>query len=404
MEKGRAIIVGGSHAGAQLCVSLRQEGWEGEILVVGDEPTLPYHRPPLSKSYLSGKSSIVDLLIRPPRFYEQQNIDIRHARVEVIHRRARTITLDDGEEIGYDKLALCVGARPRRLAVEGAELTGVHYLRTVADVEAIRYRLSKTRRVVIIGAGYVGLETAASLRALGIEVTILESAERVLQRATAPEVSRFYARVHNEQGVEVLTGVSVVAIEGHDRVRGVRLAEGRFIDADLVIVGIGVIPNTELAEAAGISVDNGIVIDNAGLTNDPDIVAAGDCANYLAPRYRRRLRLESVPNAGEHAKVAAATLCGKAKTISALPWFWSDQYELKLQIAGLNDGYDELVLRGDPDAGRSFACFYLKQGEMIAADCINRPKEFMYSRRLIAERLSIDRELLADPERPWPAP
>lgn len=399
MESGRAIVIGASHAGAQLSASLRQEGWAGEILVIGDEGALPYHRPPLSKTYLSGKSSLDDLLIRPPGFYEKQNITFRHARVAAIDRQARTVTLSDGDEIGYEKLALCVGARPRLLAIGGIELAGVHYLRDAADIERIRSGLSDANRVVIIGAGYIGLETAASLRTLGgVEVTVLETAERVLQRVTAPEVSTFYARVHREEGVELRTGVTVEAIEGDERVRGVRLADGELIEADLVIVGVGVVPNTELAEAAGLSVDNGIVIDGASLTSDPDIVAAGDCASYFIPRYDRHLRLESVPNAGEHAKVAAASMCGKPKTISALPWFWSDQYELKLQIAGLNDGYDNVVLRGDPDSGRSFACFYFKQGEMIAADCVNRPKEFMFSRRVINERLPIDRNQLADPE------
>ncbi|MFH5207180.1 NAD(P)/FAD-dependent oxidoreductase [Antrihabitans spumae] len=399
MESGRAIVIGASHAGAQISASLRQEGWVGEILVIGDEGALPYHRPPLSKTYLSGKSSLDDLLIRPAGFYEKQNITFRHARVARIDRQARTVTLSDGDEIGYEKLALCVGARPRLLAIEGVELAGVHYLRDAADIERIRGGLTDATRVVIIGAGYIGLETAASLRTLGgVEVTVLETAERVLQRVTAPEVSSFYARVHREEGVELRTGVTVEAIEGDERVRGVRLADGELIEADLVIIGVGVVPNTEIAEAAGLSVDNGIVIDGCSLTSDPDIVAAGDCASYFIPRYDRHLRLESVPNAGEHAKVAAATMCGKPKTISALPWFWSDQYELKLQIAGLNDGYDSVVLRGDPDSGRSFACFYFKQGEMIAADCVNRPKEFMFSRRVINERLPIDRNQLADPE------
>lgn len=397
MENKRAIILGTGHAGAQLCASLRQEGWTGEILMIGDEPALPYHRPPLSKTYLSGKASLADLLIRPPEFYEKQDITTRHARVTAIDRQAQSVTLSDGEKIGYDKLALCMGARPRRLAIAGAELAGVHYLRDASDIEAIRGRLAGTRRVVIIGAGYIGLEAAASLRTLGgTSVTVLESAERVLQRVTAPEVSAFYARVHGEEGVELRTGVTVSAIEGDTSVRGVRLADGELLEADLVIVGIGVQPNTELAEVARLSVDNGIVIDGSGLTSDPNIVAAGDCASYLVPRYDRHLRLESVPNAVEHAKVAAATMCGKPKTISALPWFWSDQYELKLQIAGLNDGYDDVVLRGDPNSGRSFACFYFRQGEMIAADCVNRPKEFMFSRRVVNERLPIDQSRLAD--------
>ena len=394
----RAIIVGASHAGAQLCASLRQEGWDGEILVIGDEPALPYHRPPLSKTYLAGKTTLEELLIRPSAFYAKNDITFRQATVVSIDRQAHSITLSDGEEIRYDKLALCLGARPRRLQLAGSELPGVHYLRDAADIEAIRRGITPAGRVVIIGAGYIGLETAASLRKLGAEVTVLESAERVLQRVTAPEVSAFYARVHREEGVELRTGVSISAIEGDDHVRGVRLADGELIDADLVIIGIGVVPNTELAEAAGLSADNGIIIDDKATTSDPDIVAAGDCTNNFMPRYGRRLRLESVPSAGEQAKVAAATMCGKDKNIKALPWFWSDQYELKLQIAGLNEGYDSVVLRGEPENGRSFACFYFKESELIAADCVNRPQEFMFSRRVIGERIPVDPTQLADPE------
>lgn len=393
----RAVIVGGGHAGAQLCASLRQEGWDGEILVIGDEPALPYHRPPLSKTYLAGKTTLDDLLIRPAEFYAKHDITIRRATVASIDRQGRSVTLGDGEVVGYDKLALCLGARPRLLPLPGADLAGVHYLRDAADIEAIRSGMDGAGRVAIIGAGYIGLETAASLRKLGAEVTVLESAERVLQRVTAPEVSTFYARVHREEGVELRTGVTISAIEGDDHVRGVRLADGEFVDADLVIIGIGVVPNTDLAMAAGLAVDNGITIDDHAVTSDPDIVAAGDCSNHFMPRYDRRLRLESVPSAGEQAKVAAATICGKAKTITALPWFWSDQYELKLQIAGLNEGYDSVVLRGEPSTGRSFACFYFKDGELIAADCVNRPQEFMFSRRVIGDRIPVDPSQLADP-------
>ncbi|MBB3038014.1 NAD(P)/FAD-dependent oxidoreductase [Hoyosella altamirensis] len=394
----RAIIVGGSHAGAQLCASLRQEGWDGELLVIGDEPILPYHRPPLSKAYLAGKSTLDELLIRPADFYAKNDIAFRHAGVVSIDRDAHSLTLSDGEKVGYDKLALCLGARPRRLPLAGTELAGVHYLRYAADIEAIRSGVAGAGRVVIIGAGYIGLETAASLRKRGVEVTVLEHADRVMQRVTAPEVSAFYARVHREEGVDIRTGVAISAIEGDDSVRGVRLADGELIEADLVIIGVGVVPNTELAEAAGLAVDNGIIIDDHALTNDPDIVAAGDCVSHFMHRYGRRLRLESVPSAGEQAKVAAATICGKVKTVTALPWFWSDQYELKLQIAGLNEGYDSVVLRGDPDAGRSFACFYFTKGEMIAADCVNRPQEFMFSRRVLGDRIPVAPSQLADPE------
>jgi 3-phenylpropionate/trans-cinnamate dioxygenase ferredoxin reductase subunit len=397
MDNSRVIIVGASHASAQLCASLRQEGWSGEVLLIGDEPSLPYHRPPLSKTYLAGKSSLEELLIRKPDFYEKQQIAFRQARVASIDRRARTVTLADGETLGYDKLALCLGARPRRLSLPGANLAGVHYLRDAADIEAIRDGLTTTGHAVIIGAGYIGLETAASLRNLGVTVSVLENADRVLQRVTAPDVSAFYDRVHREEGVDLRVGVGVTALEGEDHVRGVRLADGDYIAADLVIIGIGVVPNVELAQTAGLNTDNGILVDPHGRTSDPNIFAAGDCANFFDPRYGCRLRLESVPNAGEQAKVVAAAICGKVKEISALPWFWSDQYDLKLQIVGLNTGYDEIVLRGDPETGRDFACFYFDDGRLIAADCVNRAPEFVFSKRAIAQGLAPNRGLLADP-------
>lgn len=390
MSNGRVIVVGASHAGAQLCASLRQEGWGGEIVLIGDEPELPYHRPPLSKTFLMGSASLDDLLIRTPEFYAKQGITLQTGRVTAINRDAHTVTMADDSTLAYEKLALCLGARPRRLTLPGIHLPGVHLLRTMADINAIRAELSVTRHVVIIGAGYIGLETAASLRKLGIAVTVLESAERILERVTAPVVSEFYARVHREEGVDLRTQCSVSAIIGDQRVEGVALVTGEVIAADLVIVGIGVIPNIELAAEAGLTVNNGIVIDAHAVSSDPDIVAAGDCASFTCPRYGRQLRLESVPNAAEQAKVAAATLCGKTKRISALPWFWSDQYDLKLQIAGLNTGYDHFEIVGDPKMGRSFACLYFREDRLIAADCINSSQEFMRSKQAISESLSAD--------------
>jgi 3-phenylpropionate/trans-cinnamate dioxygenase ferredoxin reductase subunit len=387
MSEGRVIVVGASHAGAQLCASLRQEGWTGEIVLIGDEPEPPYHRPPLSKTFLAGSATLDDLLIRAPEFYAKQRITLKTGRVIAINRDAHNVTLADGSTLAYDKLALCLGARPRRLTLPGTDLPGVHLLRTMADINAIRADLSSTRHVVIIGAGYIGLETAASLRKLGIAVTVLESAERVLERVTAPVVSEFYARVHREEGVNLRAQTTLSAIVGDQRVQGVALDTGEVIPADLVIVGIGVIPNTELAAAVGLTVDNGIVINAHAVSSDPDIVAAGDCASFTCPRYGRQMRLESVPNAAEHAKVAAATLCGKTKQISALPWFWSDQYDLKLQIAGLNTGYDAIEVIGDPTTGRSFTCLYFRESRLIAADCINSPQEFMRRKMALTESL-----------------
>ena len=391
MTSQRALIVGAGHAGAQLAASLRQEGWTGEIVLIGEESALPYQRPPLSKGYLAGKSTLDELAIRSAKFYTEQGIQLLNAKVEAIDRSAGHLVLSTGDALPYDKLALCTGARPRRLSIPGADLVGVYYLRTAADVEMIREATSPGCRAVIIGGGYIGLETAASLRALGLEVTVLEATERVLERVTAPAVSAFFDRIHREEGVNIRTGALVEALSGDGRVREVFLSSGESIPTDLVIVGIGVEPNTELAAAAGLVVDNGVVIDDQTRTSDPDIVAAGDCASHDMARYGRRIRLESVPSAGEQAKVAAATVCGKSKMIAALPWFWSDQYDLKLQIAGLNTGYEEVVLSGDPTRDRDFTCFYLRAGELIAADCINRPRHFMFSKRVITQRLPIGR-------------
>lgn len=391
MTTQRAVIVGASHAGAQLAASLRQEGWNGELVLIGDESILPYQRPPLSKAYLAGKSALDDLAIRNAEFYAKQEIQLLNATVDAIDRSTRHLALRTGEALSYDKLALCTGARPRRLTTPGADLPGVHYLRTAADVEAIRAVATAGPRTVIIGGGYIGLETAASLRALGLEVTVLEAAERVLERVTAPEVSAFFTRIHRNEGVDVRTGALVEAIAGERQVQEVVLAGGESLPADLVVVGIGVEPNIELAVEAGLVVDNGVLIDSQARTSDPDIVAAGDCASHDLARYGRRVRLESVPSAGEQAKVAAATISGKSKEIAALPWFWSDQYDVKLQIAGLNTGYDEIILDGDPHQGRDFTCYYFRQGELIAADCVNRPRDFMFSKRAITQRTPVAR-------------
>lgn len=397
MTSGRALIVGASHAGAQLAASLRQEGWAGEVVVIGDEAALPYQRPPLSKAYLAGKSSLEELAIRKAEFYDKQEIRLLRATVTEIDRAAGQVVLSDGETLAYDGLALCTGGRARPLAVPGIDLPGVFYLRAFADVEAIREAAASGRRAVIVGGGYIGLETAASLRALGLEVTVLEAAERVLERVTAAEVSMFYERIHRDAGVVVRTGALVEAVVGDGRAREVVLAGGERIPADLVIVGVGLVPNIELASEAGLQVEDGVVIDDFASTSDPKIVAAGDCAIHHISRYGRRVRLESVPSAGEQAKAAAATLCGKERPISALPWFWSDQYDLKLQIAGLNTGYDEIVLSGDPARDRDFTCYYLKRGRLLAADCVNRPRDFMKAKRALGQGLDVDRAELQRP-------
>lgn len=391
------LILGAGHAAAQLAISLRQEGWEGTIIVIGEEPRLPYHRPPLSKDYLAGQKTPEEIRIRPAAIYEKAEINfILGQRATHIDRNGKRVLLEGGDPVAYDKLALTVGSRVRRVNLPGVELPGVHYLRTLADVERIRADILPGGNAVIVGGGYIGLETAAVLCRLGMEVTVVEMLERVMQRVTAPEVSAFYSRVHTEEGVHILCGTGVAGFEGATRVAWVLCGDGRKLPADLVIIGIGIVPNVELAQAAGLKVENGIVVDEYACTSDPDIVAAGDCTFHPNGFYQCWVRLESVQNATDQARVAASTLCGKTQPYDALPWFWSDQYDLKLQMAGLSQGYDAVVTRGDRDGSRSFAAFYLKQGALIAVDAVNKPAEFMAGKKLISERKKIDQARLAD--------
>ena len=391
------IVIGASHAAAQLVISLRHEGWLGRIIVVGDEAYLPYHRPPLSKTFMSGEKQADQLLIRNQAIYDKNNIEFKlNCRIDCIDRNKKTITTSTGEVMAYDKLALCTGSRVRRVDLPGIDLKGIHYLRDINDVEAIKQDIAPDKSVVIVGGGYIGLETAASLRQQGMNIVVLEMAPRILARVAAPELSEFYTRVHREEGVTIETGVGVSGFEGSTKVERVICSDGRSFAADMVIVGVGILPNIELAEAAGLDISNGIKVDEFARTNDPDIVAAGDATNHPNSHYNIDLRLESVPNASEQAKSAAASICGNQKIYQALPWFWSDQYDLKLQIAGLSQGYDQMIIRGDRNNGRSFAAFYLKQGKLISADCVNRAQEFMLSKRIINEGLPVDVDKLAD--------
>ncbi|MGF7135258.1 3-phenylpropionate/trans-cinnamate dioxygenase ferredoxin reductase subunit [Paraburkholderia sp. EB58] len=390
------IIIGASHAAAQLAPSLRQEGWEGPIVVIGDESCLPYHRPPLSKAYLLGEKNADDLLIRTADVYARFGIEFRLGeRVEAINRGNKTVTLRSGEVLSYGKLAICTGTRVRTVTLPGSSLGGIHYLRNIGDIDRIRTDVRAEGSAVIVGGGYIGLETAAVLNRLGMRVSVLEMAPRVLARVTAPQVSEFFERVHREEGVAIHTNVAVSGFEGGQRVEQVICADGARLPADLVVIGIGVTPNVEIAEQANLPTDNGVIVDACARTSDPNIVAVGDCTMHPSPFYGY-IRLESVPNATEQAKSAAATLCGKEKPYHALPWFWSDQYDIKLQIAGLNLGYDQVAVRGDRNAGRSFSVFYLKSGKLVAADCINRPQEFMFSKKLIAESIEVSPAQLAD--------
>jgi 3-phenylpropionate/trans-cinnamate dioxygenase ferredoxin reductase subunit len=396
MSEEHCVIIGASHAAANLASGLRQEGWEGRITLVGDESLPPYHRPPLSKNCLAAADAQAPL-IRPEAFYAEHRIELcLGQRAIVIDREKQQIVREKGDSLSYSHLALTTGALPRRVDIPGAWLAGVHYLRNMADVAAIHADLEGAASAVIVGGGYIGLEVAASLRAAGLRVTVLEAMPRVLQRVTAPEVSAFFTRLHSEEGVDIETGTAVSALLGDERLRAVRCEDGREFDADVAIIGIGIHPDTALAEAAGLEVNDGIVVDEFARSSDPAILAAGDCTRHFNPIYQRWMRLESVQNATEQARTAAKTIAGNPTPYRALPWFWSDQFDVKLQIAGLSAGYDRLIVRGDLQTGRSFCAAYLRDGQLIALDAVNRPRDFMAAKRAIVAGCRPDPDALAD--------
>lgn len=390
------VIVGASHAAAQAVDSLRREGFAGRLILVGDEPELPYQRPPLSKKYLSGECDPDRLWIRPASFYAQQRCELRLGRrATAIDCEQRQLQLDDGTSLAYDTLLLATGSRARPSTAPGADLAHVHYLRTRADVDAIRGDLAPGRRVVVVGGGYIGLECAAACAKLGLQVTVIEMADRVMSRVVAPEMSAFYEAEHAAHGVDIRLNAAVSAFEGSGHVTGVSCIGGAHFPADLVVVGIGILPNVELAAAAGIACDNGIAVDLHCRSSDPNVYAIGDCCSHPSQHYGRRIRLESVDNAFEQAKTAAANICGRELAHDRIPWFWSDQYDHKLQIVGLSQDYDRVILRGDP-ATRSFSCCYLRGQELIALDAVNLPRDFMAAKKVIAERAPLDLARLAD--------
>ena len=386
------LILGAGHAGSQLALQLRKEGWIGKIVLVGAEPQLPYHRPPLSKAVLAGDKTIENVLLRPRAMYDTNQIELRigEQAVEIL-REEKLLKLSTGELLTYDRLALCSGARVIRLPL-GEHLKGVFYLRNAADVLAIKTMLEPGKRAVIIGGGYIGLEAAAVLNTLGLQVTVLERVDRVLQRVTSEPVSEFFTRLHQRNGVNIVCGAEVSAISGAVNVESVQCADGSRFDADIVIIGIGVVPETALAEEAGLRIDNGILVNEFAQTSDPCIYAAGDCTSHPSTLYQRQIRLESVQNANDQARIAAAGICGKPASYDSVPWFWSDQYNTKLQSVGLSAGSDTVVLRGNPEdaAGNGFSVLYGRGGQLIAADCINRPKDFLACKRLVQQKTRLD--------------
>ncbi|MFT6097906.1 MAG: 3-phenylpropionate/trans-cinnamate dioxygenase ferredoxin reductase subunit [Arenicella sp.] len=392
------VIVGASHAAAEAIASLRKFGWLGGITLIGDEPGLPYHRPPLSKSYYKGEVVAEKLLIRPTSFYQKNDVCLMLGRrVESINRDANTLSLDGGEQVAYQYLILATGTRARKLPISGADLPSINYLRTKQDVDGIQSQLKAGSKLLIVGAGYIGLEVAASAVKQGVDVIVFEAMDRVLARVTSPQVSGFYQRLHKEEGVDIRLNAALQKFEQTSHGFQAVTADGELIPFDAAIVGIGVIPNSELAEDAGLACDNGILVNGFTQTDDQAIFAIGDCSNHHNILYNRRIRLESVPNAVDQAKVAAAKICGKGVVYDQLPWFWSDQYDVKLQTAGLLQGYDQVVTRGNAKS-RKFAAFYLQQGVLIAIDALNSPAEFMLSKKLIQQKFSPDAAKLADPD------
>lgn len=390
------LIIGAGQAGCQAAVTLRAEGWEGPLLMLGDEPWYPYERPPLSKAVLSGELAPERAFLRKPEFYAQKGIEVRlQTRVDRIVPSAHEVVLGDGSVLPYHRLLLATGAQVRRLTLPGATLPGIHYLRTMADAEALRAGIRPGVRVAIVGAGYIGLEVAASARKLGATVTVVEAADRVMARVTAPPVSAFYAAEHRAQGVDLILGTGVAGIEGTDRATGIRLADGRIVAADLIVVGIGVTPQDGLARAAGIACDNGIIVDECGRTDTADIFAAGDVTNHPNALLGCRLRLESVQNAVSQAQAAARAMLDRPRPYAEIPWFWSDQYDLKLQIAGLSRPTDQAIVRGDV-AARKFSVIYLRDGRFVAIDAINQPKDFMQGRKLLQEGRMLESHRIAD--------
>ncbi len=396
MTQAPVLIVGAGHAGFQLAASLRQHGFGERIGLINDEAHLPYQRPPLSKAYLKGEGRPDSLMFRPEKFYRDQNIELIADRAVSIDRAARRLSLASGAVLDYGHLVLATGARNRLLDIPNANLKDVRYLRTLDESEALRQRIGSGRGVVVIGAGFIGLEFAATARAKGLEVDVAELGARVMARAVTAEISQFFQDRHTAAGIRIHLRVQATSIESDGvNVTGVSLSDGRHLPADLVVVGVGVLPNIELAAQAGLPVASGIIVNEQLLTPDPDISAIGDCALFASPRFGGSLRLESVQNATDQARCVAARLTGDAKTYDGLPWFWSDQGPDKLQIAGLTTGYDQVVVRGDPGQG-SFSAFCYKSGQLVGIESINRASDHVFGRKILGLNRSITPEQAAD--------
>jgi 3-phenylpropionate/trans-cinnamate dioxygenase ferredoxin reductase subunit len=386
------VVVGAGQAGASLVAKLRSEGYDGPVTLIGEEPVPPYQRPPLSKKYLLGDMALERLYLRPESYYAEAGIDLRTGlRVTGIDRAAQEVVMGE-ERLGYAHLVLATGSLPRRLPdAIGGDLGGVHVVRTLADVDAMAPGVRPGARVLIVGGGYIGLEAAAVAASRGMQVVLVEMAERILQRVAARETSDYFRALHARHGVDIREGVGLERLLGDGHVSGARLGDGTELDVDMVIVGVGIVPDTRLAEAAGLETDNGIAVDAQGRTSDPAIWAVGDCASF--PHQGGRLRLESVPNAIDMGECVAGNIMGRAQDYVPQPWFWSDQYDVKLQIAGLSTGYDRIVTR---DGGAAMSFWYYRGDQLLAVDAMNDPRAYMVGKRLIDAGKSADPVLVAD--------
>ncbi len=391
------IIIGAGHSAGQAIISLKQKKYSGKITVIGDEPWYPYQKPPLSKTFLSGDIVRERLYLKPAQYFDDTNIDFQfNTHAERIIPEKNIVQTKDCD-LSFGKLIISTGARPRKINVNGATLRKIFYLRKIDDAENIKSSLKKNKSIVIIGAGYIGLEVAAIAIKFGMKVTVIEAQDRVMNRVVSREISDFYEREHKKHGVKFIFNKEVTSFEGDKNVEQVVLSDQKCIKTDVVLIGIGAIPNTEIANHTKIKIDDGIVVDNKCCTEEKDIYAIGDCTSHWSNIFNKNIRLESVQNALDQAKIAVDNVCGINSIYDTVPWFWSDQYKLKLQIAGISEGYDETIIRGDKEK-KSFSCLYLKNKILIAIDAINNPKDFIESKKIIAEKIPMNLDKLTDPK------
>ena len=390
------VIVGGGQSAAQCVLTLKRNDFKNKITLISEEKHIPYQRPPLSKEYLSGEVALERVYMKSKEFYDQNNVEIiSSTKVIAIDRNKKSLTLSNTENLQYENLVLATGSRVRKLEVEGSHLSNINYLRTIEEADQLKKYFKLGKKLVVIGAGYIGLEVAAAAIKKGLGVTVIEMDDRVMKRTVDPIISNYFDSLHRSKGAEIILNAALERFEGRKEVEKVICSNGKILEADGVVVGVGIIPNQEIAKSAGLNCNNGIVVDEFGRTEDPFIFACGDCTNHPNPSLNKNLRLESVHNALEQAKTVAFSLIGKPEKYDQIPWFWSDQYEEKLQIVGLSGDHDEIVTRGSMAEG-NFMLFFLKKGELIAINSVNNPKEFLISKKLVANKLKISSDVLCD--------